>query len=124
MSAADIRAYIGSMADEIRHLEDRLASLKDAAVASVKRTSKRRGRKHSEGGDGPFPAEAKKARRKAPKKARKAVSPEVQVSRKLQGEYIRAIRSIAKGKRPFYQKIAKANGREAAIEAMKKVIGE
>jgi hypothetical protein len=124
LSAADIKHYVGSIADEIRSLEERLVSLKDASVAEVKQTftraerKVRRGRRklRKMGGDMPFPL-GKKKRGKVMSAARKA-------SQQLQGQYLGYIRQIAKTKRAIYQKISKTAGREEAIAAMKKALGK
>ena len=108
LSAADIKRYVGSIADEVRSLEERLASLTEAALGSVRRVFRR-------GGEVPVPRVRKRSRKRA-------VSAEVAASRRLQGQYIAAIRQIPKTKRAFYQKISKAKGREAAIGAMRKAL--
>jgi hypothetical protein len=117
LSAADIKRYVGTMVDEIRSLEERLASLKDAAVASVKRV-------FSRGGEVPAFHVRKRRGRKGRTRAKGPVSAEVAASRKLQGQYIAAIRQIPKSKRAFYQKISKVKGREEAIAAMRKALGK
>jgi hypothetical protein len=117
LSAADIRGYIGSIADEIRSIEKRLASLKDTAVESVTRVLGR-------GGEVPVPHVRSRRARKGPRRAKRAVSPEVAASRKLQGQYIAAIRQIPKIRRKKFAAIAKKDGREAAIAAIKKAAGK
>jgi hypothetical protein len=110
LSAADIKRYIGSIADEVRSVEERLASLTEAAIGSVRRV-------FSRGGEVRVPHVRKRSR-----KAKGPVSAEVAASRKLQGQYLGLIRQIPKTKRGVYQKISSAKGREAAIAAMKKAL--
>src|SRR5450755_347412 len=100
LSATDIKRYVSSIADEVRSLEERLASLTEAAIGSVRRVLKR-------GGDVPVP---QVRTRKRSRKAKRSVSAEVAASRRLQGQYIAAIRQIPKTKRGVYQKISKAKG--------------
>jgi hypothetical protein len=117
LSAADIKRYVGTMADEIRELEERLASLKDAAVKSVKRVFAR-------GAEVPVPHVKARLPRKGRKRAKSVVSAERRASQQLQGQYLGLIRQIPKTKRAFYQKVSKAKGREEAIAAMKKALGK
>ena len=114
LSQADVNRYLAGMSQEIRGLEERLAALRDAVVEPVKRLVHKVEEKVL-GGDPPFP----KKRRK-----QKAVSPEVAATRKLQGQYMSLLSQIPKTKRAFYQKIAKAKGREEAIASMRKTLGK
>lgn len=54
---------------------------------------------------------------------RKATSPEAVASRKLQGQYIAAIRQVPKNQRKRFAAIAKTKGREEAISAIRKQLG-
>jgi hypothetical protein len=114
LSRADVRQYIAGMAEEIRGLEARLASLREAVVEPVKRLVHKVEEKVM-GGDPSFP---KKRRKQRP------VSPEVAATRKIQGQYLGVLSQIPKTKRPFYQKIAKTKGREEAIASMRKTLGK
>jgi hypothetical protein len=110
LSKADVNRYLAGMTEEIRGLEERLASLRDAVVEPVKRLAHKVEEKVF-GGDPPLPKKKRK---------HKAVSPEVAATRKIQGQYISLLSQVPKTKRAFYQKIAKAKGREEAIAAMRK----
>jgi predicted nucleic acid-binding Zn-ribbon protein len=114
LSKADVNRYLAGMTEEIRGLEERLASLRDAVVEPVKRLAHKVEEKVL-GGDTPLPKKKRKQR---------AVSPEVAATRKLQGQYMSLVSQIPKAKRPFYQRIAKTNGREEAIAAMRKNLGK
>jgi hypothetical protein len=116
LSRADVRSYLAQMGEEISSLEARLASLRHAAVDPVKRFVHKVEEKVM-GGDQPFPLKKRKKRVKR-------VSAEVAASRKLQGQYLSLFRQIPKTKRPTYQKLSKAEGREAAVAAMKKALGK
>ena len=116
LSRADVKQYIGGMAEEIRSLEARLAALRDALVLPVKRLA-RKVEKKVMGDDRSVP-------KKKRKKAKAPVSPEVQATRKLQGQYLGFISQIPKTKRAPYQKIAKTKGREEAIAAMRTTLGK
>jgi hypothetical protein len=111
LSAADIKRYVGSIADEVRSLEERLAALTAAAIGSVTRAFSRGG------GEVPVPHVRRRSR-----KAKGPVSAARRASQQLQGQYLGLIRQIPKTKRAFYQKISKAKGREEAIAAMKKAV--
>ena len=74
------------------------------------------GRKAAAGGEG---AAAPAGRRRR----RTAITAEQLASRQLQGRYLGLIRQIPANRRAQYQKIAKDQGREAAINAMKSAVG-
>jgi hypothetical protein len=114
LSQADVNRYVAGMTEEIRGLEERLASLRDAVVEPVKRLAQKV-EERVLGGDPPFPKKRRKQR---------AVSPEVAATRKIQGQYISLLNQVPKTKRTFYQKIAKAKGREEAIASMRKTLGK
>ena len=120
LTAADVDRYAASMHREISSIEEKLAQLKDAVVGPVRRlfggdTPFPLGKHKVAGGDGPFPAkEAKPA-----KKRKKRVSAAVKASRQLQGKYISALRNLPKSQRAIFQAIAKKDGREKAISAIK-----
>jgi hypothetical protein len=114
ITRTDIDRYSREIKDEIQSLEERLRTLRDAAVdksegwvSSGKQAVKR----------------AVDAVKPSPRRKRRANMPasaEVQASRQLQGKYIAAIRSVPKTQRAKYAKIAGAEGRQAAIDAIKK----
>jgi hypothetical protein len=77
------------------------------------------------GGEVPVPH--LKADRRGPKRAKRRkgpVSAERRASQKLQGQYIAHIRQLPKSARAKFQKLAKEDGREKAIAAMKKRLGK
>lgn len=110
LTRSDINRYLVSTREEIATLESRLAILREAVPDSVKHPVRTAGRAAKQIAQG-----AKRARRKM-----KKASAEVMASRKLQGQYIAAIRTIPKSKRAQYASIAKEKGREAAIREIKK----
>jgi hypothetical protein len=57
------------------------------------------------------------------RRRRARITPEQLASRQLQGRYLGLIRQIPASRRAQYQKIAKDQGREAAINAMKSAVG-
>lgn len=57
------------------------------------------------------------------RRRRARITPEQLASRQLQGRYLGLIRQIPANRRAQYQKIAKDQGREAAINAMKSSVG-
>jgi hypothetical protein len=91
--ARDIARYL-----KIAELEQRLRALRGGEVPVPHGRTKRRG----------------------PKPAKRRVSAERRASQKVQGQYLGYIRQIAAKERAKFQKIAKENGREKAIAAMKK----
>lgn len=104
ITKSDLNRYERRLKSELSNLRGKLADLeaavgraKDRAVQAVKQVVARKKRK---------------------------VSAEVKASQKLQGQYIAAIRSIPKNQRAKFQKIAKTDGREKAITAMKKDAGK
>jgi hypothetical protein len=133
LTAADVDHYVASMHHEISSIQERLARLKEAVVGPVKRIfggdmpfpgSKQKGgggevpvphsTKKNAGGDPPFPTKKRKQR----------VTAAVKASRQLQGQYISALRGVAKSRRATFQKIAKEEGREKAIAVIKLQAGK
>jgi len=103
VSAADVRAQLAGMWQEMNFLENRLSELL-GMVGSVH----------------PVRAAKKVAKRVVARAKRAAKTPEAAASRKLQGQYIAYIRQIPKRGRKRFAEIARKNGREAAVSAMKK----
>ena len=107
VTAADVRRHLGGMWQEMNALEKRVAELR-AMAGSVH----------------PVRA-AKKAARKVVARAKRAAKPpEAAASRRLQGQYIAYIRQVPKMQRRRFAAIAKKDGREAAITAIKKHLGK
>jgi hypothetical protein len=116
------------MHHEISSIEERLARLKDAVVAPIKKVfgggKPFPGVKHkAEGGGRPFPSPKESAGGDPPfptkKRKHKSVSAEVKASRQLQGQYISALRNLPKNKRAPFQAMARKEGREKAIAAIR-----
>jgi hypothetical protein len=118
LSASDVKHYLSVMHDEISELEERLASLRSAAVEPVKHLVRRGAKAVTEA------VTNLTGKASAPKKRKKPVSPEVAASRQLQGQYLGYMRQIPKTKRASFQKISRTEGREAAVAAMKKALGK
>jgi hypothetical protein len=89
----DVRRYQTQLQHEITELEVKIAALRSTQIGND--PSKNR-------------------------KAAKPVSRQVAASRKLQGRYLALIRQVPARQRGKYQRIAKKEGREAAIAAMEK----
>jgi len=107
VSAADVRRHLAGMWQEMNFLEKRLSELR-SMVGSVHPVRR-----------------AKRAiKRAAARVKRVAKTPEAAASRKLQGQYIAYIRQLPERNRKRFAQIAKKNGREAAISAMKKRLGK
>lgn len=102
VSAADIRRNLAGMWQEMSFLEKRLSELRGLAgsVHPVRRV------------------------KSAARRVRKAVSPAAAKSRALQGQYIGLLRQVPDGDRKRFQDIARGQGREAAVRALKKRLGK
>lgn len=107
VSAADIRSHLGGMWQEMNFLQKRIAELRGVAgeVHPVRRAK------------AVFQRVAKRGKRTA-------TTPEAVASRKLQGQYIAYIRQLPKRNRKRFAGVAKKNGREAAIIAIRKQLGK
>jgi hypothetical protein len=114
VSMLDVRRYIAEIQQEIKGLEDRIARLRGVHGAG---TAPRAPQAWSAASS---PAEKAPRARRARAKSKKPVDPAVQKSRELQGRYISAIRQVPLNKRAKFAALAKAQGREAAIAAIKK----
>jgi hypothetical protein len=111
INASQVRGALAAMQRDIQDLEARLNNLRGAAGRS---TTPR-----------PTAAAAAAPTPKAGRRRRKAVfSPETIASRQLQGRYLGLIRQIPETRRAKFKKIAKADGREAAIKALRSVLGK
>ncbi|HSQ03870.1 MAG TPA: hypothetical protein VLN59_07540 [Burkholderiales bacterium] len=103
VTGADVRRHLEGLTSEMNALERRIAELRGLAgsVHPVRKT--------------------KTAVQRVVKHAAK--TPEAAASRKLQGQYIAAVRQLPKTQRKRFAEIAKSNGREEAIAAIKKHLG-
>jgi len=107
VTAADVRRHLAGMWSEMSVLEKRIAELR-GIMGSV------------------HPVRRAKAvvQRVVKRVKRQAKTPEAAASRRLQGQYIAYIRQIPKTRRKRFAAIAKKDGREAAITAIKKHLGK
>ncbi len=121
LTRADVDAYMVKMHAEIEMLQSRLASLRDAVTEGVKNVVHRVEEKVF-GGDPPFPKAGKKKGGDPPfpKKRKKPVSAERRASMKIQGEYLGLISGFKGRQKEGFKVLAKNEGREKAIDAMKK----
>lgn len=109
-----IEGYLRELQDEIRDVEDRLQMLR--GVASQQPSA---------------PARPQNARRRvsSPRKAQSAgnergrASAKNAASQQIQGRYIAYLRQLPKKERPKFQEMARSEGRETAIEAIRKTLG-
>jgi hypothetical protein len=123
----EVEHLLTSMHDEIRELEQRLDLLRRAAGASaqpaimtstsalaavpIQSMHGTNGRSLSDRGS-------------APRRARVAPSPETLASRKLQGQYLGLMRQFTPDDRSRYQQMARDDGRQAAVTAMRSALGK
>jgi hypothetical protein len=106
VSADDVRRHIAGMWEEMNFLERRVSELRGMAEPL----------RH------PVRA-ARKVKAKLKSAAKRVMTAERKASQQLQGQYLGYISQIPKNAREKYQRIAKADGREQAIAAMRKALG-
>lgn len=102
VSADDVTRHLSGMWQELTFVEKRLEELR-AAAGAVQPVKRIRG---------------------VAKRARARLSPEVQQSRALQGQYIGLLRQVPEGDRKRFQDLAKTKGREVAVSALKRRLGK
>jgi O6-methylguanine-DNA--protein-cysteine methyltransferase len=102
VKAEDITRLLAGMWQEMTFVERRLSELR-GVTASV------------------HPIEGAK---RTARKVRARVAPAVRKSRALQGQYIGLLRQIPDGDRKRFQDMARDQGREAAVEALKRRLGK
>jgi hypothetical protein len=102
VSATDVRRVLGQMWAELNFIERRLSELRAAAEPL----------RH------PVRA-ARSVTTKMKSAAKRVMSAERKASMRMQGEYLGLLTQIPKNGRSKYQRIAKTEGREKAIDAMK-----
>lgn len=135
VSVAELHRYLGDMHQEIRDLEERIAKMRSIAGTPAPTAVKRRpgrppGSRNknavtvTENAAAAKPASGTEGDGKKRRRRRTAVTPAQMAARKIQGSYLGFIRQIPAGKRGRYQKIAKREGREAAIQALKAVLNK
>jgi hypothetical protein len=93
VSPALVKRLSGEMVKEMRELEQRLEMLRGGMAKPV-------------------------ATRRGP--VRRALSPETLASRRLQGLYLNLIRRVPKRERARFKQIVQSQGREEAINALRK----
>jgi len=94
----------------IAQLEERLAKLRGSKVRHVRRSK-----------NSSKPKSSKRAKRSKPsKRPKRKISAKGRKSYQIQGRYIAYIRRFTKSDRSKYAKLAKEQGRESAIAAMRK----
>jgi hypothetical protein len=108
VTAADVRRHFASMWEEMNFLEKRISELRGAAAAAARHPVH----------------EAKVAIKRIRTRARKVVTAERAASQKVQGQYLGYLRQFPKKSRKPFQEMARADGREAAIDAMRKKLGK
>ena len=116
VSKGELKQYLSRMKDEADELLERLRSLGwqgavavGAVVGGAALASSSRGRA---------------AVTRAARAVKKAVTPEQQAGRKLQGRYLGLIRQIPASQRAKFSTMAKNDGRQAAIDAMRAQLGK
>ena len=116
VSKGELKQYLSRMKDEAEELVERLRSLgwqgavaAGAVVGGAALASSSRGRA---------------AVKRAAKAVKKAVTPEQEAGRKLQGRYLGLIRQIPASQRVKFSTMAKTDGRQAAIDAMRAHLGK
>jgi hypothetical protein len=140
VSPGEVNRYLSEMEREIGDLERRLQNLRDAQGGSSSNRGsssqpQRRGpgrppRSAAQGGNefarGGSSQSQQGSTGGAPKARRQktAITPEQLASRQLQGRYLALIRQIPAARRAQYQRVAKEQGREAAIVEMQGVVGK
>jgi hypothetical protein len=101
----DLRRYLGELDTEIATLEQQLDMLRAASAESGSRGSSR----GAAGGGG---------------RRRRNLSPERRESLRLQGHYLALIRQVPARKRGHYKAIVEKRGKEAAIAALRRAVGQ
>ena len=102
VTASDVTRHLAGMWQEMTFIEKRLSELRGAA-ASVHPVS---------------------TAKKAARRVRARITPAIQKSRALQGQYIGLLRQIPEGDRRRFQEIAKVKGRQIAVAALKRRLGK
>ena len=112
VSKIELRQYRQRMKQEAEELLERLKSLGWGGAAAVA------------GGVATAVVASSPRGRAAVKRAARAVTPAILAGRKLQGQYLGLIRQIPESQRGRYSAMAKTDGRQAAIDAMRQTLGK
>ena len=108
VTARDVREHVASMWEEMNFIERRLSELRGTAVGTTVTHPVR---------------SVKRAAKTIAKKTRK-LSAKTRASYQLQGQYLGYMRQISERERGKYKRMAKTDGRENAVAAMKKALGK
>jgi hypothetical protein len=133
ITPADIHRYLMRLADEIRDIQARLEVLWDAApivtVEAPRSPASRQSRVRGSAGRRtrqarpPVAAPEAIASALAPlpreRRKRRQSSPAVRAKMRILGSYVGYIRQVAAAKRPHFQRLARQQGYEAAIKAIR-----
>lgn len=112
LTGYDVNRYVGEMRSEISDLEERLSRLREAFGKPAPRS--RRPARPSRGTRRPS-----KVAPRSKNRTRKVLA-----SQRIQGQYLGYMRQIPEKEREKYRALAKKDGREKAIVAMKKALGK
>ena len=132
LSPREVSGYLTELAVEIRDLEVRIATLRNAAgtPAEAPRTHRGPGRpKRRRAGRRGNPAMSGEilppvVPDSKPVRKRRRITPAQRAANQLQGRYIGYLRQIPAARRGFYQQIYLARGVEAAIAALRADLGK
>ena len=105
VTAADVRRLLAGMWDEMNALERRISELR--GIASATQTVRR----------------LKRVVKRATAKTR-TLSAKTRASYRLQGQFLGYLRQIPERDRAKYKRLAKTEGREKAVAAMKSALGK
>lgn len=108
ISRNEIRQILDTQT-EIKRIEERLAQLRGLTSARPRRQRKR---------------VSSNARKRSIARSGRKISRNGRASYQLQGQYIGYLRQIPKAQRARFQRIAKGEGRERAIQLMREHLGK
>jgi len=126
LTDADIAKYLGAINDEIADLQERIARLTSASGdGPYVRSSERQSARERSAARKTHTASSvvAKSSPSTPTKKRRTMSPERKASMQIQGRYISYLRRMSPKDQPKFSAMAKKDGREKAIAAMKKMLG-
>ena len=117
LTDAVITSYLADLNNEISGIERRLAALRAAGGTTRpdRSSAPKRGRRT---------APRAQTTPAPPAKRRPRATAKNTTSQKLQGQYIGFLRQLPLKERPKYQEIARTQGREQAIVAIRKALGK
>ena len=106
VTASDVRLAISGMWEEMSFIERRIAELRDAGAPLA------------------HPVRAAKQVAKTVRKKARRISAKTHASFQLQGQYLGYMRQIPEREKAKFKAMAKKDGREKAVAAMKKRLGK